>query len=267
MADGAGGGVFWQLALAGRLRVAQCADLPGPGARRPALAARAHAELAASVRRPARPRRGGRARGSSVVATLSRYDALRHLAAHREGWIWLRTLVDLRRLARDESTVFDGPLSRGAAISLAAARSTIGTGPAHRRRGPCMRSWTGRRRRCSTGSLPPMRPTCRSPAPGCTAARRTSATGSPRATSVADVQHTAVLAILPVDRRAPGGVGADALDGDAQGPGSTPGHRAARLRRSCPGAGPVSPGGARRGSAGPGLRSGGPCAGPPGRAA
>jgi hypothetical protein len=63
--------------------------------------------------------------GTSSVATLSRYDALRHLATHREGWIWLRTLVDLRRLARSE-TALDGPLRPAAALSLALARTTVG---------------------------------------------------------------------------------------------------------------------------------------------
>ncbi|GAA3646635.1 hypothetical protein GCM10022237_02620 [Nocardioides ginsengisoli] len=63
--------------------------------------------------------------GTSSVATLSRYDALRHLATHREGWIWLRTLVDLRRLARAEAAL-DGPLRPAAALSLALARATVG---------------------------------------------------------------------------------------------------------------------------------------------
>lgn len=63
--------------------------------------------------------------GSSSVATLGRYDAIRHLAAHREGWLWLRTLVDLRRLARDPD-VFDGPLRATEAMSLALARRAIG---------------------------------------------------------------------------------------------------------------------------------------------
>lgn len=63
--------------------------------------------------------------GSASVATLGRYDAIRHLAAHREGWLWLRTLVDLRRLARDPE-VFDGPLRPTEAMSLALARRAIG---------------------------------------------------------------------------------------------------------------------------------------------
>lgn len=71
--------------------------------------------------------------GTDVLPTLSRYDALRHSAAHREGWIWLRTLVDLRRLARDPA-VLDGELRPVALTSLAIARAAIGlpdTVPAH----------------------------------------------------------------------------------------------------------------------------------------
>lgn len=63
--------------------------------------------------------------GDAKVPTLGRYDALRHLAAHREGWVWLRTLADLRRLCR-EPGVLDGPLRPAAVRSLAAARTTVG---------------------------------------------------------------------------------------------------------------------------------------------
>lgn len=66
--------------------------------------------------------------GTSTLTTLGRYDALRHLAAHREGWVWLRTLADLRRLCRDEAGegVLAGPLRPAAARSLAVARATVG---------------------------------------------------------------------------------------------------------------------------------------------
>ena len=60
-----------------------------------------------------------------TVPTLAAPDAFAHLAGHREGWIWLRTLVDLRRLARDPA-VFDREPSRPALLSLAAARASIG---------------------------------------------------------------------------------------------------------------------------------------------
>lgn len=63
--------------------------------------------------------------GGVQVPTLARADAFRHLAGHREGWTWLRTLVDLRRLARDPA-VFAEPLSAPALTSLAAARATVG---------------------------------------------------------------------------------------------------------------------------------------------
>lgn len=63
--------------------------------------------------------------GGSTLLTLGRYDALRHLAAHREGWVWLRTLADLRRLCRDEQ-VLTGPLRPAAVRSLAVARATVG---------------------------------------------------------------------------------------------------------------------------------------------
>lgn len=63
--------------------------------------------------------------GGARIATLGSYDALRHSAAHREGWVWLRTLVDLRRLARDPH-VFAGELRPVAAVSLALARETVG---------------------------------------------------------------------------------------------------------------------------------------------
>ncbi|WP_156391659.1 MULTISPECIES: nucleotidyltransferase family protein [unclassified Nocardioides] len=63
--------------------------------------------------------------GGAQVATLSPRDALGHLAGHREGWTWMRTLIDLRRLARDPA-VFDGGLRAPAAVSLAVARETVG---------------------------------------------------------------------------------------------------------------------------------------------
>lgn len=63
--------------------------------------------------------------GTTTLPTLSPYDALRHSGSHREGWAWLRTLVDLRRLARDPE-VLDGPLSTAATVSLALARETVG---------------------------------------------------------------------------------------------------------------------------------------------
>lgn len=71
--------------------------------------------------------------GGARVPTLSPSDALRHSAAHREGWVWLRTLVDLRRLARDPA-VLDGELRPVALASLAIARATVGlpdSVPAH----------------------------------------------------------------------------------------------------------------------------------------
>lgn len=71
------------------------------------------------------PRREHVEVGGVRVATLGRSDALRHLAGHREGWIWMRTLIDLRRLAREPS-VFDGELLAPAAVSLAVARETVG---------------------------------------------------------------------------------------------------------------------------------------------
>ncbi|NYD33378.1 nucleotidyltransferase family protein [Nocardioides kongjuensis] len=63
--------------------------------------------------------------GGTRVPTLAPADAFRHLAGHREGWIWLRTLVDLRRLARDPA-VFGQELPVPALTSLAAARATVG---------------------------------------------------------------------------------------------------------------------------------------------
>lgn len=63
--------------------------------------------------------------GGVPLPTLAPADALRHLAGHREGWIWLRTLVDLRRLARDPA-VFAQELPAPALTSLAAARATVG---------------------------------------------------------------------------------------------------------------------------------------------
>jgi len=63
--------------------------------------------------------------GGVPVPTLAPADAFRHLAGHREGWTWLRTLVDLRRLARDPS-VHAQRLPAPALASLAAARATVG---------------------------------------------------------------------------------------------------------------------------------------------
>ncbi|WP_436700568.1 nucleotidyltransferase family protein [Nocardioides sp. BYT-33-1] len=63
--------------------------------------------------------------GGVAVPTLARADAFRHLAGHREGWTWLRTLADLRRLARDPE-VFAQELPAPALASLAAARATVG---------------------------------------------------------------------------------------------------------------------------------------------
>lgn len=63
--------------------------------------------------------------GGTSVPTLAPADAFRHLAGHREGWTWLRTLVDLRRLARDPA-VFAHGLPGPALTSLAAARATVG---------------------------------------------------------------------------------------------------------------------------------------------
>lgn len=63
--------------------------------------------------------------GGTPIPTLAPADAFRHLAGHREGWIWLRTLVDLRRLARDPA-VFAHELPAPALTSLAAARATVG---------------------------------------------------------------------------------------------------------------------------------------------
>ena len=66
--------------------------------------------------------------GGMRLPTLAPADAFRHLAAHREGWIWLRSLVDLRRLARDPA-VFAQRLPAPALVSLAAARATVGLPP------------------------------------------------------------------------------------------------------------------------------------------
>lgn len=63
--------------------------------------------------------------GGVKVPTLGAADALNHLAMHREGWTWLRTLVDLRRLARDPG-VFDQYLGGPAVTSLAVTRATVG---------------------------------------------------------------------------------------------------------------------------------------------
>lgn len=63
--------------------------------------------------------------GGVDIPTLAAADALNHLAMHREGWTWLRTLVDLRRLARDPR-VFDQYLGSPALTSLAATRATVG---------------------------------------------------------------------------------------------------------------------------------------------
>lgn len=63
--------------------------------------------------------------GGAPVPTLASVDAFHHLAGHREGWTWLRTLVDLRRLARDPA-VFERELTAPALISLAAARASVG---------------------------------------------------------------------------------------------------------------------------------------------
>lgn len=71
------------------------------------------------------PRRELVALGGTELATLSTRDAFHHLAGHREGWIWARTLVDLRRLSRDPA-VFDGDLAPHAAVSLAVAREVVG---------------------------------------------------------------------------------------------------------------------------------------------
>jgi hypothetical protein len=64
--------------------------------------------------------------GGTPIPTLSRYDALRHSAAHREGWSSIRTLVDLRRLARDPEAVAGTGFTPTALTSLAIARASIG---------------------------------------------------------------------------------------------------------------------------------------------
>lgn len=63
--------------------------------------------------------------GGVEIPTIGAADAFNHLAMHREGWTWLRTLVDLRRLARDPQ-VFDQHLAGPALTSLAVARGTVG---------------------------------------------------------------------------------------------------------------------------------------------
>ncbi|GAB4012611.1 hypothetical protein GCM10028772_38540 [Nocardioides ultimimeridianus] len=66
--------------------------------------------------------------GVGRVPTPAAGDALRHLAAHREGATWLRTLVDLRRLARDPA-VFGEELPELPELAvgyLAVARETVG---------------------------------------------------------------------------------------------------------------------------------------------
>jgi len=64
--------------------------------------------------------------GGTQIPTLSRYDALRHSAAHREGWSSIRTLVDLRRLARDPEALAGEEFTPTALSSLAIARATVG---------------------------------------------------------------------------------------------------------------------------------------------
>ncbi len=64
--------------------------------------------------------------GGKELPTLSRYDALRHSAAHREGWSTIRTLVDLRRLARDPEALAGEAFTPTALMSLAIARASIG---------------------------------------------------------------------------------------------------------------------------------------------
>ena len=134
--------------------------------------------------------------GTATLATLSRYDALRHLATHREGWIWLRTLVDLRRLARTEAAL-DGPLRPAAALSLAVARTTVGlpaTVPAavHARLDEAPREVVDRVARLHADAVP----TAHAAVYG---GRRKLRGRLAELTSVADLQHAAVELVLPAD--------------------------------------------------------------------
>lgn len=185
--------------------------------------------------------------GASTVATLGRYDALRHLAAHREGWVWLRTLADLRRLCRDEG-VLDGPLRPAAVRSLAVARATVGL-PAsvpdvlHARLDRTPPAFLDRVARYHALAVPA---SFAGGAGGALGFRHRLASSS----SVADLQHTAVALVLPAHAAYP----IDARTAWTGVPRALA-RRAATALRSL------------RRAVGRALRRGGPCAGPPARAA
>lgn len=185
--------------------------------------------------------------GGSSVATLSRYDALRHLAAHREGWVWLRTLADLRRLCRDER-ILERPLRPAAVRSLAVARATVGL-PAgvpaavHAQLDRTPPRFLERVARQHAVAVPA---TFAGGAGGLIGLRHRLASSS----SVTDLQHTAVALVLPAHAAYP----IDARTAWTGVPRALA-RRAMTALRSL------------RRVVGRTIRRGGPCAGPPGRAA
>ncbi|HWJ11220.1 MAG TPA: nucleotidyltransferase family protein [Nocardioides sp.] len=203
--------------------------------------------------------------GASTVTTLSRYDALRHLAAHREGWIWLRTLVDLRRLCRADpgdpddpddpadpgngrAGVLTGPLRPAALRSLAVARATVGlpdSVPAsvHARLDRTSPEFLARVARHHAAPVPA---TFSGGVGGVLGFRHRLAASR----SVRDLQHTTVALVLPAHAAYP----VDARTAWTGVPRALARRAAAALR-------------ALAGRAARPLRRGGPCAERPGRAA
>lgn len=188
--------------------------------------------------------------GASTVTALGRYDALRHLAAHREGWVWLRTLADLRRLCRDEGGegVLAGPLRPAAARSLAVTRATVGlpssVPPAvHAQLDRTPPAFLDRVARYHALAVP----TTFAGGLGGTIGFRHRLASSASAT---DLQHTAVALVLPAHAAYP----IDARTAWTGVPRALARRAAAALRSLC-------------GAVGARVRRGGPCAGPPGRAA
>lgn len=191
--------------------------------------------------------------GASTVTALGRYDALRHLAAHREGWIWLRTLADLRRLCRDEdgAAVLAVPLRPAVARSLAVARATVGLPAAvpaavHAQLDRTPPDFLDRVARYHALAVPA---SFAGGVGGALGFRQRLASSS----SVADLQHTAVALVLPAHAAYP----VDARTAWTGVPRALA-RRAAAAVRSLRRALRVRL--AR-------VRRGGPCAGPPGRAA
>lgn len=185
--------------------------------------------------------------GASTVTTLAAYDALRHLAAHREGWVWLRTLADLRRLCRDPQ-MLEGPLRPAALRSLAVARATVGLPDAvpaavHAQLDRTPPDFLERVARQHALAVPT---TFAGGAGGLIGLRHRLTSSS----SVTDLQHTAVALVLPAHAAYP-------IDARS----AWTGVPRALLRRAAAALGSL-----RRALQGK-VRRGGPCAAPPGRAA